>query len=249
MQKTILLAVLIGLASGLLAGVYHNVFTVPVIEQAIVLEEERAIAELPSGQQPVEEPPLVSLGMQRIGMAIGTALYGAVLGLVFAGAYSMLRWMMQERNRMLLAFAAALIGFWAISLLPFLKYPLVPPGVGDEGTLVVRQGVQTLFFIISAGAVVALLLAYKDIRTSSMSAGMRQLVIGASVAVYAVFMALLFVFLPSNPDPVPVPDGLLFNFRALTLVGQLLTWVFIAIGFAYYLKRSEKRREYSTRHG
>ncbi len=70
MQRIILRAVLVGLVAGLIVGVYHNIFTVPIIERAIVIEEERAAAALPAGAQPEDEPPLVSLGMQRIGMGI-----------------------------------------------------------------------------------------------------------------------------------------------------------------------------------
>ena len=49
MQQTIIRAVLVGLVAGLIVGVYHNIFTVPIIERAIVLEEERAAAALPAG--------------------------------------------------------------------------------------------------------------------------------------------------------------------------------------------------------
>ena len=48
MQQTIIRAVLVGLVAGLIVGVYHNIFTVPIIERAIVLEEERAAAALPA---------------------------------------------------------------------------------------------------------------------------------------------------------------------------------------------------------
>lgn len=40
-----------------------------------------------------------------------------------------------------------------MSLFPFIKYPLNPPGVGDETTLVARQLGQTLFMLTSAAAV------------------------------------------------------------------------------------------------
>ena len=92
MQRTIIRAVLVGIVAGLIVGVYHNVFTVPIIERAIALEEERAAAQLPEGTQTEQEPPLVSLGVQRIGMAVGMGILGAVFGLMFAGTYGLLRW-------------------------------------------------------------------------------------------------------------------------------------------------------------
>ncbi len=233
MQRFILRAVLIGLVAGLIVGVYHNIFTVPVIERAIVLEEERAAAELPVGVVVEEEPPSVSLGVQRIGMAVGTGIMGSVLGLVFAGAYGLLRWSFPRWSISLLVVAAGFIGFWALSLLPFLKYPLVPPGVGEESTLAYRQGAQTLFFVLSGLGVAGLILAFNEIRNSVHAESKRRTLQMLSAAAYIAFLVGIFLIFPGNPDPVPVPDDLLLQFRAVSLVGQLLTWVLITIGAAY----------------
>ena len=111
MQRTIIRAVLVGIVAGLIVGVYHNIFTVPVIERAIILEEERAAAALPSGVQPSEEPPLVSLGMQRVGMAIGMGVLGAVFGLAFAGTYGLIRWATPDFNPIAASIIAGAAGF------------------------------------------------------------------------------------------------------------------------------------------
>ena len=67
MKRLLVTSVVIGLIAGLLVGGFHNLFTVPVMERAIVLEEERSASE-PAA--PAEEGPStdVSLGIQRIGM-------------------------------------------------------------------------------------------------------------------------------------------------------------------------------------
>lgn len=232
MQRTLLRAVLVGLVAGLLVGAFHNIFTVPVIERAIVFEGERASSSAPLGAQgQEEEPPLVSLGVQRIGMAVGTGIYGAILGLVFAGTFTLLRRALPRWSPALLAIAAGILGFWAISLLPFIKYPLVPPGVGEEGSLFSRQGFQTLFFIMSMLGVAGLLLALNEIRASVYSESRRQRLYIAAALVYGGFLLALFLLLPGNPDPVPVPGDLLFQFRAFTIIGQFLIWALIAAGY------------------
>jgi predicted cobalt transporter CbtA len=239
MQKMLLRAALVGLVAGLLVGAYHNVFTVPVIERAIVLEEERAAASAPLGAQgQEEEPPLVSLGVQRIGMAVGTGIYGAILGLVFAGTFALLRRVLPRWSPVLLAVMAGVLGFWAISLLPFIKYPLVPPGVGEEDSLFFRQGFQTAFFFLSALGVVGLLLALNEIRASVYSESRRRQLYAVAALVYGAFLVALFLLLPGNPDPVAVPGDLLFQFRAFTIIGQFLIWALIAAGFAWLLTRS-----------
>ena len=238
MQRIILRAVLVGLVAGLIVGVYHNIFTVPIIEQAIVIEEERAAA-LPAGAQPEDEPPLVSLGMQRVGMAIGMGIIGAVFGLVFAGAYGLLRLALPESKPVGMAITAGLLGFWAISFLVSVKYPFVPPGVGAEETLVFRQGFHLLFYALSALGVAGLILALYEIKGSVRSEGARQRLYALSGLGYAAFLLLIFWLVPGNPDPVPVPSDLLLEFNNVSLIGHLLIWGFMAVGFAYLLRKDQ----------
>ena len=217
MHRIILRAVLVGIVAGLLVGVYHNIFTVPIIERAIVLEEERAAAEQPaapaSGEQAEEEPPLVSLGMQRIGMAIGMGILGAVFGLVFAGTYGLLRWALPDSRPIALAIVSGLLGFWALSFLVSVKYPFVPPGVGSEDTLLFRQGFQLLFYIMSALGVAGIILALNEIRSSALSQQSRQWFYLLAALVYGAFLLLIFWLVPGNPDSVPVPADLFLQFQ------------------------------------
>ena len=237
MQRTITRAVLIGIVAGLIVGVYHNIFTVPLIERAILLEEERAAAALPAGAQESAEPPLVSLGVQRVGMAIGMGILGAVFGLVFAGTYGLLRWVLPESSSVLMALVSGLLGFWALSFLVSVKFPFMPPGVGSESSLVFRQGFQLLFYIMSALGVGGVILALNEINGSVQSQTVRHSLYTLAALVYGAFLLLIFWLVPGNPDPVPVPADLFLEFNNVTLVGHLLTWGLMATGFAYLLDR------------
>ncbi|MXX53975.1 MAG: CbtA family protein [Dehalococcoidia bacterium] len=239
MQRIILRAVLVGLVAGLIAGVYHNIVTVPVIERAIVIEEERSAAALPAGAQPDDEPPLVSLGMQRVGMAIGTGIIGAVFGLVFAAAYGLLRLALPESRPAAMAITAGLLGFWAISFLVSVKYPFVPPGVGAEETLLSRQGFHLLFYALSALGVAGLILALYEIKGSIGSEATRQRLYALAGLGYVVFLLLIFWLVPGNPDEVPVPADLLLEFNNVSLIGHLLVWGLMAVGFAYLLRKDQ----------
>ncbi len=239
MQRTIIRAVLVGIVAGLIVGVYHNIFTVPVIERAIILEEERAAAALPSGVQPSEEPPLVSLGMQRVGMAIGMGVLGAVFGLAFAGTYGLIRWATPDFNPIAASIIAGLLGFWALSFLVSVKFPFVPPGVGSEDSLVFRQGFQLLFYIMSALGVAGVILALNEINSSVQSQSVRHRLYTLAALAYVGFLLLVFWLVPDNPDPVPVPAELFLRFNNLSLIGHLLTWGLMAIGFAYLLRKDQ----------
>ena len=70
MPRILIIGVVAGLFAGLLVGGFHNLFTVPVIERAIEVEEARSASLNPNA---TEEKGLVPLGAQRWGMAAGTA--------------------------------------------------------------------------------------------------------------------------------------------------------------------------------
>ena len=64
-------------------------FQVPLMERAIALEEERAASVTLTGANGEESGAEVSLGVQRIGMLFGTAIFGAivVLALIMSFAF------------------------------------------------------------------------------------------------------------------------------------------------------------------
>ena len=143
------------------------------------------------------------------------------------------------------AITVGALGFWSLSLFPFIKYPLNPPGVGDEATLLMRQFGQTLFMLISAAAIGIALDAIRRIHQNFADFSSRRTWYAGTAAVYAI-LALVMVFaFPGNPDPVPVPLDLLELFRALTMAGQFLIWALMAAWVTLALlwhQRSETAR-------
>ena len=240
MPRILIVGLVAGLLAGRLVGGFHNLFTVPVIERAIAVEEERSSLLNPNAP---DAAPLVPLGAQRWGMAAGTAIYGAILGIVFAAAFIILQKVAPGWKPLALAVTAAALGFWALSLFPFIRYPLNPPGVGEEDTLAYRQGLQTTFMIFSVLGVGILLYGLREIRDRFHDASVRIRMYGISILAYGVFAAVMFFAYPANPDPVPVPIDLLELFRTLTMVGQFLSWALMAglavAGLTWYKNRDE----------
>lgn len=241
MPRILILGLVAGLIAGLLVGGFHNIFTVPVLERAIDFEEAQSALANPNAP---DEDPLVSLGTQRWGMAIGTGIYGAVLGIVFAAGFTALRRAAPNWKPLALAVTVAVLGFWALSLFPFIRYPLNPPGVGDSDTLTYRQGIQTLFMVLSVLGVGVLLFGVRAINERVQNAATRLRMYGGAALVYAVFNVVLYLAHPANPDPVPVPIDLLELFQALTMIGQFLIWALMAggvvVGLRWYQRRDEK---------
>ena len=244
MKRLLATSVIAGIIAGLLVGGFYNIFQVPVMERAIALEKERAASVSPSGSAD-ESGPEVSLGVQRIGMIAGTVIYGAIIGIFFAAGFVLLHRAAPGWPVVWVALTVGALGFWSLSLFPFIRYPVNPPGVGDEATLVARQLGQVLFMLISAAAVGIALDAVKRIHQNFAEFSGRRVWYGGGLGVYAILaLVMVFVF-PGNPDPVPVPIDLLELFRALTMAGQFLTWALLAAGVTVALwwhQRSESAR-------
>ena len=245
MRKSILpVALVMGALSGILVGGFFNVINVPVMEWAISLEGVAAEAEAAASGGAAEEDGgiAVSLGMQRIGMVAGLVVVGVLAGAIFTGLYYLVRRATPGWNVWAWATIAGLLGFWAFSLFTQAKFPLNPPGIGEEGTLLSRQFFQFLFIVISLVSVVGVLLAVKLVNESSTQGFQRFLRYAAVGIAYAAVAVVVFALIPGNPDATPewVPDALVIMFRTFTLAGHFLLWMTIAGGVAGYLQYQER---------
>ncbi len=215
-------ALIAGLLAGLTVAVFHLVVTEPIIDQAIALEQQQA-----HGADDHQEP-IVSRRAQKAGLVIGYLLYGLTWALPFGVVYQLAqRWLPADsrtKQGLLLAFLA----YWSVCLLPFLKYPANPPGVGDPDTIGYRQALYVGFLALSVAAVV---LSIWLGRYLTRSRAMRQgpwMPIGACLVIVS---AVLYLLMPSNPDEVTMPADLMRNFRALSLLGLTLFWA--VLGFLF----------------
>ncbi len=213
-------AILAGLIASVAASIFHLVLAEPIIERAIELEEQRGRE---SGAPP--EEPVVSRPVQKVGLVVGLLLYGAVWGLLVGVAYRLLEpWVEARSLARRGAIVAGLLG-WSVALLPFLKYPANPPGVGDPGTIGYRQALYFGFIALSiAGTVLAI-----GLRRRVGWRGAWPLGLGF----YAIYALTLYVLMPPNPDPVRMPPELVRTFRAISLAGLLLFWGVLAGVFGW----------------
>ncbi|NGO68868.1 CbtA family protein [Streptomyces boncukensis] len=235
-----------GLAAGGLAGLVSGLFSLllaePLMDRAIRLEEKRAAAQEAQEHaahghggghsHAAEAEELFSRGTQHFGLVVTAVVVGLAVGVFFALAYALVhRASAFTERRWERSMALAGAGFLALSLLPGLRYPANPPGVGDGGTVSERQGLWIAALVIG---VLGMLLAWQlavRMRRHGSGAPARQL---AAAGAVAGTLAVLWL-LPDNPDPVPVPATLLWDFRVLSLAAHLVLWA--ALGVAFGLLR------------
>jgi len=226
-------AILAALLAALLATAWHELVSEPLIDQAIQLEALRQPAEM--------EPAPVSRDMQRIGLGVQLALYGLTWALALGGVFSLAQEALPGRGRG--ARAALLVGGagWAVALLPFLKYPANPPGVGEPATLELRQvlyfGLMALGALGGAGA----LLLWHWLHRRPARTWAAQHPGPAALGAYGLFCLALLALLPSNPDPTPVPADLLLGFRLRAALGLVCFWAVFAAAFGLLVQRWSAR--------
>ncbi len=233
-------SLIVGAIAGLLVGGYFNVINVPVMEWAISLEEAAA------GDAGAEAGGIYaflgSLGMQRVGLVAGLAVLGVLFGAIFTGLYHLVRRAAPGWNMWAWAVIAGLLGFWAVSLFTQIKYPLNPPGIGEDVSLLGRQGFQFLFAVLSLVSVAAGCLAVRFIHESGVTDKQRLLGYSGVGLIYAVAALIIVYAIPGNPDPIPqwVPESLIILFRTFSILGHLLLWMLIALGVAGYIRYRER---------
>jgi predicted cobalt transporter CbtA len=156
MIRTLFLRGLVaGLIAGLAAGVFAFAFGEPLIDRAIAVEA----ASNPAGHA---EEALVSRDGQRIGLFLATGIYGLALGGLFGLVFAVARGRIRARSDIRLSVGLAGALFAAVVLVPFLKYPAAPPGVGDPATITERT---LLYLTVVATSLLALLAAWRAARS------------------------------------------------------------------------------------
>jgi predicted cobalt transporter CbtA len=205
-------AVLAGLLAGLIAAGFHWLFTEPLIDHAVNIEES-----LQKSPAVSHEAPPVSRPVQKFGLFIGFLLYGGAWGVLFGLlAYAVRAWFADTGYGWGGFFLALLLG-WAVAISPLLKYPANPPGVGEAETIGYRQELFLIFIALSLIGTFGALAADRALRHNRPA---RVVVLVA----YLIYLGAIFLALPANPDPVRLPPGLVREFRILSLLGQLLFW-------------------------
>ncbi|HEY3305241.1 MAG TPA: CbtA family protein [Candidatus Binatia bacterium] len=203
-------AIIAGLMAGTLSAGFHWIFTEPVIDRAVELEE-RAHSSSPRHEAAVGRPA------QKFGLFLGFFLYGGASGL-FVGllVYAARPWFAGMSYAQQGFLFAALLG-WSAGIFPLLKYPANPPGVGEAETIGYRQ---EIFLACAALSFLGVVLAIAIKRWTGPGAFPWIIVVNF----YAMYLMLLLVALPPNPDPVKAPAELVDTFRGLSLYGQALLW-------------------------
>jgi hypothetical protein len=232
MARTFLIrGMLCGVAAGLLVFVFAKVFGEPNVDAAIGFEEQ--LAHLAAAH---EHEELVGRDVQASwGLFTGVMVYAVALGGLFSLLYAYAWGRMGRIGAR--AGAALLAGacFVAVYLVPFAKYPANPPSVGNPDTIGSRTA---LYFGMIVIAIVAMIVAVNLGRALQRRWGTWN----AAIAGGAAFLMLAAIAYALMPPVNEVPDGfpapLLWQFRTVALIMQLVLWTTLGLSFGWLTERS-----------
>ncbi len=204
---------LAGLAGGAALALVLLLAGESSIGQAITLEQRAHPGE--AGHE------MFSRGTQQVGGALASLVWGLCLGLVFAVAYLVLRRHLATVSDWSAAVTLAAVGFLTVNLVPFLKYPGNPPGVGDPATISRRT---TLYLLMLAWSVVSTAGAWRMARWLDGHRWPEHLRLAAVAALYVTIVVVGWAALPGSPDVVGAPATLVWRFRLASLGGTTAFW-------------------------
>ncbi len=237
--------IIIVLASGASAGLIHGTVNFAIVEpyldQAIGIENQGLFE---SGQQ--EDTPEFQVeyegyrAWQKSGQILAGVILGTSIGALFGIVYALSRNSLPGNNDIQKAVLLAGIMWFTIYLVPFLKYPANPPGVGDADTVALRAVLYLAFIAISGFGAVGF---YK--LSTKLQAGKRP----AALIGYGVFITAAFFAMPDNPDETGIPMDFINEFRIMSVLGVTSFWVSVGVILGYFWKRfisyTEATRSYN----
>jgi len=233
--RLLLRGMLVGAIAGLLAFGFARVFGEPQVDRAIAFEEQISKAK---GEAP--EPELVSRETQAgLGLFTGTVVYGAALGGLFSLAFAFVYGRVGALGPRATAALLALGGFLAIVLIPGIKYPAIPPSVGNPETIGYRTELFLVMLAISVAALVLAVTLAWQLRARCGAWNAALIAGGAFVTLIAIVQYLLPAI---NEVPEQFSADLLWRFRAASLGIQAVLWTTIGLLFGALNESSFAKR-------
>ncbi|MGO6901566.1 CbtA family protein [Rhizobium ruizarguesonis] len=143
----------------------------------------------------------------------------------------------------------AIAGYVSLVLVPQLKYPANPPGVGSAETIGVRTELYFVMIMLSTACMAA----------SAWIAHLMRPRVGSAISVpigTGMFVALAFLFMTMLPaiseTPHDYPRGLLLEFRVHAALLQMIVWGGLGLLFgqmAEHVVSRDRRAEGVARRG
>jgi hypothetical protein len=224
---------LVGVVAAALAYLFASVFGEPQVDRAIAFEDAHTMPGM-------ADPELVSRGVQStLGLGVAVLVYGAALGGIFALAFAFAYGRLGTLTARTTSLVVAVLGFGAVFLVPYLKYPANPPSIGDPDTIARRTVLHVAMVAISVAAAIGATIVAR--RITPRWGGWTAVLVAAGA--FVVVVAVAGLLLPAVDEvPEHFSATVLWRFRLASLGMQAVLWATFGLLFGALTERSLRRR-------
>ena len=214
-----------GAAGGAVAAAFQWTVTEHEIRKALVLE---------AAHDAGAHEEMFSRGTQVLGGMAGNLLYGLFVGLIFGFVTALLwRKTVSDGASRSIRLAATVFVVW--TLVPALKYPANPPGVGNPDTIDQRTASYLILVVMSVLVAILAREVWSQMTARGFAGAPRFAVVSGA---YLAVIAALYVVFPAHPDAINAPANLIWHFRLDSLAGNALLWLVLGTVFGWLDDRS-----------
>jgi hypothetical protein len=216
-----------GAVAGLVTSVFHLLLTERVLDRAIAIEG-------------AADGPVSRDTQKYLGGPAGQILFGISMGLLFALAYRVLPSATGHTAPWRKAIGLAFGAFLVLALIPQLRYPANPPGVGDPDTIETRTSAYLLMYALGLVVVPGAYAALRYLARRGVSEPLRQVgVVAAALAV----IGLAYALAPDSADAGTMPADIVWAFRIRALGGLLLLFTVLGVTYGLLTERAERPKQ------
>ena len=229
----VLIVLISGSASGMIYGSLNLLFVEPLLDQAILIENQQMFA---SGKEKDTPEFWTKYDEYRIWQKSGQVFAGVIYGISLASLFGIIFVFSQNSlpgKDIKKSIILGIVMWIVIYLIPFLKYPANPPTVGEPETVVLRGILYLSFIVISGFSALVFYKFYKKLKTQKFLA----------VLAYLFFIAIVFVVMPGNPDKITAPLELVEHFRIISVLTMTTYWISLGFIFGYLWNRFKPDKE------
>ncbi len=221
---------LAGLAAGVGFALWLWLIGEPLIRQALAFEET-----LPSAGP--SEPEMFTRGTQLVGGMLAVVVFGLIMAFLLGTAYALIRHRIigPFGGDQVGALAVAGVAFLLTAVVPMVKYPANPPGIGNPETLITRSIAYFTLVLACLAVFVAVVFVFGRLQGHLDDA--TRLVVAVVVGVVAV--AVVMLIWPEVNDALPetIPAQMVWSFRVRSLGGLALYWGVVGAMAGWLLSR------------
>jgi len=206
-----------GAIAGTFLGLINQVVVEPYIDKAIGIQTQATIN---GGGQVIDPVQQSSYRVwQKEGGIVASTIYGislaALFGVIFV--YSRNSALLPSSNNRMRAMVLAAIMFFVLFVVPSLKYPANPPGVGNPQTIYYRETLYVGIILTSGLTALALSFVHRrfgnSVNNNQNFLSPKKAGIITLPVIYAIVMVVAYFSFPPNPDKTTMPMDLITSFR------------------------------------